>query len=67
MLINNVMDELEERFGRNAKKRISDNTLAYFRRELSRPEIELESTVFPEADESDKNIFNAQICLINWL
>ncbi|CAM9471216.1 unnamed protein product, partial [Ectocarpus sp. 4 AP-2014] len=61
MLIKNAMDELNESLGRNAKKRITDVTLEYFRRELKKPDIGLGSTVFPEPNESDKDVFNAQI------
>ncbi|CAB1100918.1 unnamed protein product [Ectocarpus sp. CCAP 1310/34] len=55
------MDELNESLGRNAKERMTDVTLDYFRRELKKPDIGLGSTVFPEPNESDKDVFNAQI------
>ncbi|CAB1120552.1 unnamed protein product [Ectocarpus sp. CCAP 1310/34] len=45
----------------NRKGRITDVTLEYFRLELKRPVIGLGSTVFPEPNECDKDVFNAQI------
>lgn len=63
------MDEFELRLekisGRGVqeriKKRVSDNTLFYFRCELSQPLLGMKYAVFPKADDSDEDVFKAQV------